>query len=138
METRTVDQVKVFVLRLNPVTAAAQVLRPVMCATSVDALKARYGEEKAPEHYTDTDGYHKTFKKDGLLEMYNGIGVAECWWDPTNWSNQFNPGVMAHWVNIESIINGKFERSMKNDGFLFIDKDLVEAKYKELRGGEDS
>ncbi len=93
METRTIQQVKVYCLVMNPVTDRAESGRIVIMSFEKPKLIERYNNE-----YTGTyleDGYSKSFKKNGPLEWYNpiwsfdeldsfGHGLREEWIDSTN------------------------------------------------------
>ena len=93
METRTVQQVKIYCLIMNPVTDRAESGRISVMSFDKDRL-IKFYEGEIVESYND-DRFRKVFKKGGPLEWYNplwtlegidsfGHGLREEWIDSTN------------------------------------------------------
>ena len=93
METRLVEQVKIYCLIMNPVTDRAESGQISMMSFDKDRLLKAY-ESELVEGYKD-DYYHKVFKKGGPLEWFNplwsvdgidsfGHGLREEWIDSSN------------------------------------------------------
>ena len=93
METRMVQQVKLYCLIMNPVTDRAESGRIAVTSFDKNRLLEFYQSEIV-DSYKD-DYYHKVFRKDGPLEWYNplwtldgvdsfGHGLREEWIDSTN------------------------------------------------------
>lgn len=93
METRLVEQVKIYCLVMNPVTDRAESGNIAMMSFDKNKLIDAYNNE-ATDSYKD-DYYHKVFKKNGPLEWYNplwtldgldsfGHGLREEWIDSSN------------------------------------------------------
>lgn len=93
METRTIQQVKVYCLIMNPMTDRAESGRISVMSFEKDRLVKFYDGE-ITEPYSD-DRFRKVFKKGGPLEWYNplwtlegvdsfGHGLREEWIDSTN------------------------------------------------------
>lgn len=95
MESRTVTQVKVHILRLNPMTDRMEAQRIVAVSLDKDKLIEWYNTQKC-EPYTD-DRWHKSFQQGGPLEWFNPPmhAVEEC--DP-----HFGHGIQSVWDNIEN------------------------------------
>lgn len=93
METRTIQQVKVYCLIMNPMTDRAESGRISVMSFDKDRL-VKFYEDEISEPYDD-DRFRKVFKKGGPLEWYNplwtlegvdsfGHGLREEWIDSTN------------------------------------------------------
>ncbi len=93
METRTIQQVKVYCLIMNPVTDRAESGRISVMSFDKDRL-VKFYEDEIVESYDD-DRFRKVFRKGGPLEWYNplwtlesidsfGHGLREEWIDSTN------------------------------------------------------
>ena len=93
METRMVQQVKLYCLIMNPVTDRAESGRIAVTSFDKNRLIEFYQSEMV-DSYKD-DYYRKVFRKDGPLEWYNplynldgvdgfGHGLREEWIDSTN------------------------------------------------------
>lgn len=89
MEKRTIEQVKVFKLMMNPMPSNFENFRIVALSYDEDKLKEFVENEKV-EPYKDGK-WHKTFKKGGPLE----------WMNPMNWND--NTGIFAEWATESSV-----------------------------------
>ena len=96
METRVVEQIKLYWLVMNPVTDRAESGRITMMSTDKNKLLERYRNEIVESY--DDGHYRKVFRKDGPLEWYNplwneetkdtfGHGLYEDWCDRSNFNN---------------------------------------------------
>lgn len=101
MEKRTMIQVKLFILCLNPMRDRMEARRPVILATSFEKLKEWYFEQKADKPYDD-NGYYKEFKKDSELEWLNPLSD-----EGRNWGEVTSNGhgVFFDWFNMEESKN---------------------------------
>lgn len=93
METRIIEQVKIYYLIMNPVTDRAESGRIAMMSTEKDRLISHYKNESVSPY--DDDRFRKVFRKGGPLEWYNplwnmdgidtfGHGLSEDWVDMDN------------------------------------------------------
>ena len=96
METRTVEQVKIYKLTLNEMTMG-HIEECKVIAISYDAgrLVDWIEGEKADEYWHD-GRWGKTFKKDSHLEWFNPP-------DNYNQSNHWGQGIDSEWVNMDII-----------------------------------
>lgn len=69
METRTVEQIKIYKLILNPILGKYEDEGLVATSASYEALDKFFSGEQV-EMYKD-QGYNKGFRKGGLLEWFN-------------------------------------------------------------------
>lgn len=91
METRAQQEVKVYSLHLNPMTANFEKANMVAASFNREDLMKWYEGLKV-EPYQD-ERWHKTFKKGSKLEWYN----------PIEWSDHC--GVDEQWVTMDAIKN---------------------------------
>lgn len=94
METRTITQVKVYVLSMNPVTDRAERNDNVAIATEREKLIDWYKQQFAEEVWQD-DRFRKSFKKGSPLEWYNKLDDAEL----TGEHSLFGHGIHEMWIN---------------------------------------
>ncbi len=100
MEVRTVRQIKVYKLQLNPVTGSAEDFRVAAVSTDYDKLVEWYRNlEVEPYQDKDPDDMHcyckyfwKHFRKCSSLEYYNPLSTTAT---PVN----SNCGIFAEWIN---------------------------------------
>lgn len=97
METRTITEVRIYVLGLNPMRGGAEERRVVALSTDYDRLVAWYHNQMVPEW---RDGlWRKYFRAGTPLEWYNpaprlelnqhapyGHGIGDVWMAMSNWS----------------------------------------------------
>jgi hypothetical protein len=94
METRLVEQVKVYYLIMNPVTDRAESGRIAMMSTSRQSLISAYENEQVAIY--DDSNFRKVFKQGGPLEWYNPVWTFEGV-DP------FGHGLSEDWVDMENL-----------------------------------
>lgn len=96
METRTITQVKIYTLTLNPIMNRAEDRRVVALSSDYDRLIAWYRDQMVPEW---RDGqWYKYFRQGSPLEWYNpprtlelnelqpwGHGIADVWINADGW-----------------------------------------------------
>jgi hypothetical protein len=101
METRTVQQVKIYYLIMNQVTDRAESGKIAMMSTSRQNLISAYENEQVAI-YNDGN-FSKVFKQGGPLEWYNPVWTFEGV-DP------FGHGLSEDWVDMEnlSILQSKY------------------------------
>ena len=94
METRVIQQAKVYYLVMNPVTDRAESNRIAMVSTDKNKLLLRYTQEVV-DSYNDGH-YHKVFRKGGPLEWYNPL------WDMAR-LDSFGNGIREDWAEIGNL-----------------------------------
>ena len=94
METRTVQQVKIYYLIMNPVTDRAESGKIAIMSTSRQNLISAYENEQVAI-YNDGN-FSKVFKQGGPLEWYNPVWTFEGV-DP------FGHGLSEDWVDMENL-----------------------------------
>jgi hypothetical protein len=94
METRTVQQAKVYYLIMNPVTDKAESGRIAMMSTSRQNLISAYENEQVAIY--DDSNFRKVFKQGGPLEWYNPVWTFDGV-DP------FGHGLSEDWVDMENL-----------------------------------
>ena len=96
METRTVTQVRLYVLVLNTF-GSAQSGEVVAISDDYHKLVDWYKSQFADESYIE-DGWHKTFKKGSPIEFNNPCDCVEL-----NNTNHWNHGIHDEWVPAEYV-----------------------------------
>lgn len=86
METRTIEQVKVYKLLLNPMPANFEKVNMVAIAYDIEKLKKWYENLKV-EPYQDGN-WHKVFKKGSKLEWNNPIEYSDYGGIEEEWTTQ--------------------------------------------------
>ena len=99
METRQVTEYKVWVLRLNPMTANAEAGNVVGVAYDKEQLMDFYNNEFAKENYRDGQ-FHKVFKKNGSLEWYNPVFNID-----GDGLDHFGHGIYSEWISEHTLDN---------------------------------
>ena len=94
METRTITQVRIYKLMLNPMPARAEAREIAAVSTDYDKLVEWYHAQKAAEPYRE-DGWYRVFKPDSPLAWYNQADSLEL--NDTN--SLFGHGIYDEWVN---------------------------------------
>lgn len=94
METRLVEQVKVYFLIMNPVTDRAESGRIAMMSTSRENLITAYENEHVAVY--DDGNFRKVFKQGGPLEWYNPVWTFDGV-DP------FGHGLSEDWVDMQNL-----------------------------------
>lgn len=97
METRLVEQVKIYYLIMNPVTDRAESGRITMMSFDKNHLIQAYQNELTEPY--DDDRFRKVFRKNGPLEWLNPVST----FDGLDW---FGHGIKEEWVdrvNVEHI-----------------------------------
>lgn len=97
METRIIEQTKVYKLICNPMSGCAE--ETVICAisTNYDTLVRWYNEQFADKAYRE-DHFFKQFKKGSPLEWYNPIhntGLGDV--------STFGHGITEEWVDTRTL-----------------------------------
>lgn len=94
METRLVEQVKVYFFIMNPVTDKAESGRIAMMSTSRQNLISAYENEQVAIY--DDGNFRKVFKQGGPLEWYNPVWTFDGV-DP------FGHGLSEDWVDMQNL-----------------------------------
>lgn len=94
METRLVQQAKIYYLIMNPVTDRVESGRIVMMSTRKENLISSYENERVAI-YNDGN-FSKVFRQGGPLEWYNPVWTFEGV-DP------FGHGLSEDWVDVENL-----------------------------------
>lgn len=109
METRTITQVKVWELILNPMRSNTESCDLVAWSDDRDKLLQWY-KSKIVEPYTDngspsfechgsSHNWHKVFEKGSELEWYNPMDSEE------GIPNHYGQGLQSEWVDEDSLPN---------------------------------
>lgn len=96
METRTITQVKLYVLILNTF-GAAESGEVVAVSDDYHKLVSWYRDQFADEPYRE-GGWYKTFKKDSPIEFNNPCDSVEL-----NHTNYWNHGIHDEWVPVDNL-----------------------------------
>jgi len=94
METRLVEQVKVYFLIMNPVTDRAESGKIAMMSTSRQDLITAYENELVAIY--DDGNFRKVFKQGGPLEWYNPVWTFEG-------VDTFGHGLSEDWVDMQNL-----------------------------------
>ena len=94
METRTIQQVKVYFLIMNPVTDRAESGRIAMMSTSRQDLITAYENQQVVPY--DDGNFRKVFKQGGPLEWFNPVWTFEG-------VDTFGHGLSEDWVEIGNL-----------------------------------
>ncbi len=94
METRLVEQVKVYFFIMNPVTDKAESGRIAMMSTSRQNLISAYENEQVAIY--DDGNFRKVFKQGGPLEWYNPVWTFDGV-DP------FGHGLSEDWIDVQNL-----------------------------------
>lgn len=96
METRTITQVRIYTLGLNPMMGRSEERRIVALSTDYNKLVAWYRDQLAPEPWRDGQWY-KEFRAGSPLEWFNpaitldldkppfGHGIGDMWIPEREW-----------------------------------------------------
>lgn len=99
MEMRTINQVKFYVLYLNPVTGRCEDSIPIAASPDYEKLVDWYNNQKC-EIYHDSDGYNKSFEKGSSLEYYNPTNISI-----VNPDSLFGHGIFEQWLTVDTELN---------------------------------
>lgn len=99
MNTRTVTQVEVWFLFLNPMVGRMEERSLVATALSKESMIEWYNQQVAPELWHD-GRYNKTFIQGSRLEWYNPVSWMGGGFEP----NDYGQGLFSEWVN-EDIVH---------------------------------
>ena len=93
METRTITQVRIYKLILNPMAGRCEDGEIVAISGDYNRLVRWCEEQKAPTPYRDDDGWYRTFADGTPLHWYNPADTLElnC---PDHWGH----GITDEWV----------------------------------------
>ena len=105
-ESRIREQIKIYRLILNPVTANYESTNLLAIAASEEELEEWYKGELAEEKYID-NGYTKSFKKGSPLEMYNPVEFGE------------HTGIAPEWTTLDGV-KTFIEQAQSSYGFIAI------------------
>lgn len=97
METRIVEQVRIYILNLNEMHSNAEYGRSVAVSTEYDDLVKLYNDNLLEECYRDEDGYLHSFKE-GPLYNFNPCMSLEL-----NNLDTFGFGIQDIWIPIDSL-----------------------------------
>jgi len=110
METRTIQQILIYKLIMNPMTGRTEDSDLIAWSTERESLINWYSNQLESKQYLD-GGWRKTFKKESTLEWYNPLydllyNLEEI--------NSYGQGIQEEWVNEEHIpsIESRFLRIM--------------------------
>lgn len=105
METRTIQQVKIYYLVLNHIMDMAESGRHVAFSLECENLKRFYENEHCRPYseiihtyYGYPQTFNKNFRKSGPLEWYNPIASLEL-----NDGYPFGHGIRDMWINIDEL-----------------------------------
>lgn len=108
VETRTIQQVLIHKLIMNPMRDNTENCQLVAWSDDKDKLINFYNNEKVESYINegspsfecqgDTHKWHKSFKLGGILEWYNPI-------DNFEQPNRYGQGIQQEWVDLEIIPN---------------------------------
>lgn len=93
METRTINQAKIYYLVMNPITDRTEATRITAMSFERQSLVEYYNRE-AVEIYRE-DNWSKAFRKGSLLEWLNPLYSFEV--------GHYGHGIKEDWVNMDSI-----------------------------------
>jgi len=134
METRQIDQAKIWMLHLNPMRANTESKEMVAVSDNKEKLIKWYNDEKAdepyysigdnhfpakgdmPENKIEDQKFYKVFKKGSVLEWFNPLDNEERMNDEDGTHNHYGHGLYYEWVNEDVLENVKSE----NQYFLLI------------------
>ena len=93
MEARSITQVRIYKLILNPMAGRCEDGTIVAISGDYNRLVSWYEEQKAPTPYRDDSGWYRTFAEDSPLHWYNPADTLElnC---PDHWGH----GITDEWV----------------------------------------
>lgn len=105
MEKRVMEEVKLYKLVMNPITANAETGCIVAISTEIENLERFLKEQEGPFPFRDSSGYQHFFKE-GPLYWYNPLMMsARCW----------GHGIQSEWVYVETY------NELRNSGqYMFI------------------
>ena len=112
METRTITEVRLFLLIMNNVHDRAESCTITAVSYDYHKLVDWYNSQKADKPYRseyDNNMYYKVFKEGSSIEYFNSLFTLEL-----NELSPFGQGIKDEWVNIEQL-------SSIRSRFLFID-----------------
>ena len=100
MEARSITQVRIYRLILNPMAGRCEDGTIVAISGDYNRLVSWYEEQKAPEPYRDADGWYRTFTEGSPLHWYNPANTLDlnC---PDHWVH----GITDEWVNEDVWMN---------------------------------
>lgn len=93
METRTITQVRIYTLALNPMTGRAEERRIVALSTDYNKLVAWYNDQLAPEPWHDRRMWCKVFRAGSPLEWFNPAYSLEL-----NQTGPYRHGIGDMWI----------------------------------------
>ena len=120
-EVRTQEQVKIWKLNLNPMTANTERSNLVALAYSKESMVTWLKEQMAPEPYTDGNWF-RVFKKESSLENYNlpGIFSSTDKFDESKlYNNPYGHGISSEWTT-EEFIQHYIADAQASFGFTFV------------------
>lgn len=97
METRTINQVKLYILTMNPITGRTENGEITAISYSKQALIDFHNRESV-ENYRD-DTWSKSFRKGSLLEWFNPLYSFEI--------DYYGHGIREEWANVDEVENIK-------------------------------
>lgn len=96
MEARSVTQVRIYKLILNPMAGRCEDGAIVALSGNYNRLVSWYEEQKAPQPYRDDDGWYRTFAEDSPLHWYNPADTLEL-----NHPDHWGHGITDVWVEVD-------------------------------------
>lgn len=98
METRIVEQVRIYILNLNEIHSNVEYGRSVAVSTEYDDLVKLYNDNLLEERYRDEDGCLHSFKE-GPLYNFNPCMSLKL----NNDLDTFGFGIQDMWIPIDSL-----------------------------------
>ncbi len=95
METRTINQVKLYILTMNPMTGRTEDGQITAISYSKQALIDFYNRESV-ENYMDRT-WSKSFRKGSLLEWFNPLYSFDI--------GHYGHGIKGTWMDTDSVEN---------------------------------
>lgn len=94
MEARSVTQVRIYKLILNPMAGRCEAGEIVAISGDYNRLVSWYEEQKLPTPYRDDGGWYRTFAEGSPLHWYNPADSLEL-----NYPDYFGHGITDEWIN---------------------------------------
>ena len=93
METKMVEQVLIFVLRMTHTADPAEYVRNVVLAFDYDSIVNFYNQEHTIEYHTNAYGHRTPFREGSKLALFNPVPSLEL-----GDLDTFGNGIMDLWV----------------------------------------
>ena len=94
MEIRTINQVRIYKLILNPMIGCCEEGRIAAISCDYGKLVCWYEGQKLPTPFRDVEGWHRSFTEGSPLYWYNPAFTVVL-----NCTDDFGHGISDEWVN---------------------------------------